>query len=68
MIKRIGKGISDHPVRSFIFASGMIAFLAYGLLMPQLGMYGDDPNLLWAYHRGGPIEYKECMGWIREYE
>ena len=67
MINRIRKRISDHPVRSFIVASGMIAFLAYGLLIPQLGMYGDDPNFLWAYHRGGPNEYKEFMGWIREY-
>ena len=62
MINRIRKRISDHPVRSFIVASGMIAFLAYGLLIPQLGMYGDDPNFLWAYHRGGPNEYKEFMG------
>lgn len=67
MINRVGKEIADHPIRSFVIASGMIAFLTYGLLIPQLGMYGDDPNFLWAYHRGGPNEYKEFMGWIREY-
>ena len=64
---KIRRWIADHPDLSFLLSSGLIAILAYGLYLSVLGMYGDDPNFLWAYHRGGAAEYKAFMGWIRDF-
>lgn len=51
----------------FAVVSGLLTILAYGLLARELGMYGDDPNFLWAYHRGGAAEFKPFMAWIRDF-
>ena len=54
-------------VRLFALVSALLAIAAYGLIAPALGAYGDDPNFLWAYHRGGAAEFRPFMGWVREY-
>lgn len=56
--------------REMILFGAVVALtigIAYGLLAPKLGAYGDDPNFLWAYHRGGPGEYRAFMVWVREF-
>jgi hypothetical protein len=51
----------------FVVVSALLTILAYGLLAGELGMYGDDPNFLWAYHRGGAAEFRPFMAWIRDF-
>ena len=51
----------------FAVVSAIAALAAYGLLLPSSAIFGDDPNFLWAYHRGGAAEFRPFMGWIREY-
>lgn len=51
----------------FAVVSAIAALAAYGLLLPSSAVFGDDPNFLWAYHRGGAAEFHPFMGWIREY-
>ncbi len=65
-MKRIRDEISLHPDLYFAIFSFITAFLSYAVLMTQLGLYGDDANFLWAYHRAGPAEYKLFLGWNRE--
>lgn len=60
-------GPKRYPVWLFAVVSALAAIAAYGLLSPSLGAYGDDPNFLWAYHRGGAAEFRPFMGWVREY-
>lgn len=64
--KRILDEIDRHPDLFFAIFSFITAFLSYAVLMTQLGLYGDDANFLWAYHRAGPAEYKLFLGWNRE--
>lgn len=54
---------------SLIFAltAALAALAAYGILIPSWAAFGDDPNFLWAYHRGGAAAYRPFMAWIREY-
>lgn len=67
MIRKLQIWISQHPDLAFGLSTAIVAILAYGLFIPVLGMYGDDPNFLWAYHRGGAAEYKPFMAWIRDF-
>ena len=54
---------------SLIFAltAALAALAAYGILIPSWAAFGDDPNFLWTYHRGGAAAYRPFMAWIREY-
>lgn len=64
------KSASSSPAKStalFALVSAVAALTAYGLLLPSSAIFGDDPNFLWAYHRGGAAEFRPFMGWIREY-
>ena len=67
MIRKLQVWITQHPDLAFGLSTAIVAILAYGLFIPVLGMYGDDPNFLWAYHRGGAAEYKPFMAWIRDF-
>ena len=67
MIRKLQVWITQHPDLAFGLSTAIVALLAYGLFIPVLGMYGDDPNFLWAYHRGGAAEYKTFMAWIRDF-
>lgn len=67
-IRSAPEGARDRcSVRLFALVSALLAIAAYGLIAPALGAYGDDPNFLWAYHRGGAAEFRPFMGWVREY-
>ncbi len=60
------KKISAHPDPSFAIFTAFTAYLSYAVFINQLGLYGDDANFLWAYHRGGASEYKLFFSWNRE--
>lgn len=40
---------------------------AYGRLMIQAGTFGDDPQMLYAFHRFGLAGYKYSLGWSRPF-
>lgn len=54
----------------FALLSLLLAFLAYGLLIPWLGMYWDDWPVSWIYHQFGAElyqgypAYRPISGWI----
>lgn len=45
----------------------LLATLGYGLLIPQLGLYGDDPAFLSIFHFSGPGGYQNYLGWFRPF-
>jgi hypothetical protein len=52
-----------HPV-VYLF---ILAILAYGLLLPTLGLYGDDWEFLYGYYRYGHSGFEDVVGWMRPY-
>ncbi len=67
MIRTLQKKISARPDLCFAVFSAVTASLAYAVFIGQLGLHGDDANFIWAYHRGGPAEYKVFFSWNREF-
>lgn len=67
MIQSIRKKIANHPDWYFAVFSAIVTWLAYAVFIRQLGLHGDDANFIWAYHRGGPEEYKIFFSWNREF-
>jgi hypothetical protein len=55
--------IVTHPAAYLFY----ISLLAYGLLLPFLGLYGDDWEFLYAYYRHGSAGFDEVVGWMRPY-
>jgi len=45
----------------------VMAGLAYGPLVATAGVFGDDPNVLYAYHRMGTDGFDAFYGWARPY-
>lgn len=52
-----------HPV-VYLFS---LAFIAYGVLLPALGLYGDDWEFLYGFYRYGSSGFEGVVGWMRPY-
>jgi len=59
------KGI-PYWLASLIGLTGL-AVLAYGRLVWMGGLFGDDPSILYAYHRLGSAGFDAFFGWARPY-
>jgi hypothetical protein len=55
--------VLTHPAAYLFYLS----LLAYGLLLPFLGLYGDDWEFLYGYYRYGPAGFDQVVGWMRPY-
>jgi len=64
-IFNILKGI-PHWLASLMGLTGL-AVLAYGRLVWTGGLFGDDPSILYAYHRLGSAGFDAFFGWARPY-
>ena len=53
--------------RAVLFVLIILGGLAYGRLVWMGGLFGDDPAVLYAYHRIGNIGFDEFYGWARPY-
>ena len=56
-------GVLTHPAAYLFY----IALLAYGLLLPAMGLYGDDWEFLYGYYRSGLAGFDQVVGWMRPY-
>lgn len=57
--------ISKHWVEPALLF--FIAVCAYGLFIPQLGLFGDDWPHLWVYHMFGLDGLNQLVGWDRPF-
>ncbi|MBN1372544.1 MAG: hypothetical protein JW987_11455 [Anaerolineaceae bacterium] len=44
-----------------------LVLLSYSVVLPQLGLYGDDPAFLYTYHRYGPEGFHDYLGGFRPF-
>ena len=44
-----------------------LSLAAYGRLVIQPGFFGDDPQMLFAFHRFGAAGYRHALGWSRPF-
>ena len=58
--------ITKSPFPIFLLFLG-ISLAAYGGLLRQAGLFGDDPQLLYAFHRYGLAGYPRALGWSRPF-
>lgn len=60
----------QHPQRQLLIASVLLTVLAYGVLIPWLGLYWDDWPLTWnSHHFGAEVyqgypPYRPLAGWV----
>jgi len=52
--------------RFFLLLFGL-SLAAYGRLLLQPGVFGDDPQLLYAFHRFGLAGYRDALGYSRPF-
>lgn len=65
-MQKILKLFNNSEIRLY-FLLLLLAVLGYGLVIPQLGLYGDDPAFLSIYHFVGPFGYQNYLGWFRPF-
>jgi len=64
--KNLLRRIKQSPFFPYLYLL-LIAGLGYGLLIPVLGIYGDEPAFLATYHRFTAKGYQQYLGWFRPY-
>jgi hypothetical protein len=70
--KQTGRAILDTSAskpghrRFFLLLFGL-SLAAYGRLLLQPGVFGDDPQLLYAFHRFGLAGYRDALGYSRPF-
>lgn len=60
------KKFTQRPV-FILLLLGAVSLIAYGRLVIQPGLFGDDPQLLYAFHRYGSAGYQRVLGWSRPF-
>ncbi|QYK51166.1 MAG: hypothetical protein KF701_01420 [Anaerolineales bacterium] len=59
-----------YPHAPFLLLSAVLAYLAYGVFIPWLGLYWDDWPLAWSSYQFGPqvyqdfAAYRPLSGWV----
>jgi hypothetical protein len=57
---------TQHPL-FVLLALFLFSLPAYGWLLLRPGIFGDDPQLLYAFHRYGLSGYADALGWSRPF-
>jgi hypothetical protein len=65
MMRRISE-ITKQQICVLLLFVG-ISLAAYGDLLTHAGLFGDDPQLLYAFHRYGLAGYQRALGWSRPF-
>jgi len=67
MMERLRENGRRMPILAVLAGLCLLGGVAYGGLITTGGVYGDDPNVLYAYHRLGNGGFDAFYGWARPF-